>query len=58
MYPALHELEAENVLEMHKLVRTKEYSTENDGVARERIEDAMRQHLAVGLFLYGSLQHI
>ncbi|WP_336361428.1 helix-turn-helix transcriptional regulator [Haladaptatus sp. ZSTT2] len=58
VYPALHELEAENVLEMHKLVRTKEYSTENDGVARERIEDAMRQHLAVGLFLYGSLQHI
>ncbi|MFC6731471.1 MULTISPECIES: helix-turn-helix transcriptional regulator [unclassified Haladaptatus] len=58
VYPALHELEAAEVLEMHKLVRTKEYTIADDATARAQIERSMAQHLAIGLFLYGSLQHV
>ncbi|WP_338726935.1 hypothetical protein [Haladaptatus sp. DJG-WS-42] len=41
-----------------RLVRGEVRSDRTGHGAQERIEDAMRQHLAIGRFLYGSLQHI
>ncbi|MFB6171586.1 MAG: helix-turn-helix transcriptional regulator [Haloarculaceae archaeon] len=55
VYPRLHELEEEDLLEMHELVRTKEYHVDDREAAREEIAAAMRQHLAIGLFLQTAL---
>ena len=55
VYPRLHELEDESVLEMHELVRTKEYRIDDVGAARSRIEAAMCQHLALGFVFYSAL---
>jgi uncharacterized protein Yka (UPF0111/DUF47 family) len=35
-------------------VRTKEYRIDDDEDARDRIEEAMRQHLALGFFFYAA----
>lgn len=56
VYPRLHELEAENLLEMHELVRTKEYHLDDQAAARRRIDAAMRQHLILGLFFQAALE--
>ncbi|NLV08802.1 PadR family transcriptional regulator [Halomicrobium sp. HM KBTZ05] len=55
VYPRLHELDSEGLLEMHELVQTKQYSISDDPAARERIERAVYQHLAIGMFLHASL---
>ncbi|MFB6165786.1 MAG: helix-turn-helix transcriptional regulator [Haloarculaceae archaeon] len=55
VYPRLHDIEDDGVLSMHELVRTKEYSVDDADAARERIEQAMYHHLALGLFLHDSL---
>ena len=47
VYPRLHELEEEGLLEVQELVRTKEYRIADGERVRERIEGAMRQHLAL-----------
>lgn len=58
VYPRLHDIENEDVLSMHELVRTKEYSVDDGDAAKERIERAMYHHLALGLFLHDSLDEL
>lgn len=58
VYPRLHELDSEGLLEMHELVQTKQYSISDDPAARERIERAVYQHLAIGMFLHASLDDV
>lgn len=56
VYPRLHDLEEEDVLEMHELVRTKEYRLEDSAESRSRVEAAMCQHLALGFVFYSVLE--
>lgn len=58
VYPRLHELESAGVLSVHELVRTKEYTVADEERARELIERAMYQHLALGTVFRSSLEHI
>ena len=58
VYPRLHDLEAAGVLSVHELVRTKEYTIADAKRARERIERAMYQHLALGAVFRSSLERI
>lgn len=58
VYPRLHELEEQELLQMHELVRTKEYRLEDEEQVRERIERAMRQHLALGTFFKAALANV
>lgn len=58
VYPRLHDIESEDLLSMHELVRTKEYSVDDESAAREQVEDAMYHHLALGLFLHSSLDEL
>lgn len=58
VYPRLHDLDAEGPLARHDLVRTKQYVVDDDSAARERLESAMHQHLAVGLFLAAALDTV
>jgi hypothetical protein len=58
VYPRLHDLEEEGALEMHELVRTKEYRIDDADAARADIETAMRQHLALGFVFYSALQDL
>lgn len=56
VYPKLHEMAEADHLEVHELVRTKEYRLDNTETARQEVENAMRQHLALGLFLHATLE--
>lgn len=58
VYPRLHALDDAGVLAVHELVRTKEYRIADEGTAREEIESAMRQHLALGFVLYAALEEL
>jgi hypothetical protein len=58
VYPRLHDIEGDGVLAMHELVRTKEYSVDDDDAAKSQIERAMYHHLALGLFLHDSLDEL
>ena len=58
VYPRLHDIENDGTLAMHELVRTKEYSVDDDEAAKSRIERAMYHHLALGLFLHDSLEEL
>lgn len=58
VYPRLHELEEDDTLEMHELVRTKEYRIDDTEAARECIETEMRQHLALGFVFYSALEDL
>lgn len=58
VYPRLHDIEGDGVLAMHELVRTKEYSVDDDEAAKSQIERAMYHHLALGLFLHDSLDEL
>lgn len=58
VYPRLHDLEADDVLEMHELVRTKEYRIADREASRSRIEAAMAQHLALGFVFYSALEEL
>lgn len=58
VYPRLHELEETGVLEMHELVRTKEYRIEDLEETRDRVEEAMAQHLALGFVFYSALEEL
>jgi len=51
VYPRLHELDDEGVLDVHELVQTKQYGISDEHEGRTMIEEAMHQHLAVGTFL-------
>ena len=58
VYPRLHDLEDDDVLEMHELVRTKEYRIQDHEETRARIESAMTQHLALGFVFYAALEEL
>lgn len=58
VYPRLHDLEEDDVLEMHELVRTKEYRIEDHEETRARIEAAMTQHLTLGFVFYSALEEL
>lgn len=58
VYPRLHELDDEGVLEVHELVRTKEYRIADTAAAKAEVEAAMSQHLALGLVLYAALEEL
>lgn len=58
VYPRLHELEEQDVLEMHELVRTKEYRIDDLEETRARIESSMAQHLALGFVFYSALDEL
>jgi uncharacterized membrane protein len=58
VYPRLHQLEEEEILKMHKKVRTKEYSIDDDREVRETVERTMVQHLAFGFLLYSFLPRL
>lgn len=49
VYPTLHELDEEGILEMRELIQTKEYAVDDAEAARESLQEAMAQHLALGL---------
>ena len=56
VYPRLHDLEEDDTVTVHEMVRTKEYTVADAEGAAERVRDAMNQHLAVGLFLQRALE--
>ena len=58
IYPRLHELEEEGLLEVQELVRRKEYRIADGERVRERIEGAMRQHLALAAVFRNGLGRI
>lgn len=58
VYPRLHDLDEGDVLARHDLVQTKQYAIADESSAAETIEDAMYQHLAVGLFLHAALDAV
>ena len=58
VYPVLHDLKDDDVLSVHELVQTKEYSVEDADAACERIEEAMAQHLAFGLLFRRALEEL
>ena len=58
VYPTLHDLEADGVLEMHELVRTKEYRIADAEAAQDRIEQARKQHFALGTVFNRALEEI
>lgn len=58
VYPRLHELEDDGILEMHELVRTKEYRIDDRDETRARIESTMAQHLALGFVFYSALEEL
>lgn len=58
VYPALHELEQDETLEMFELVRSKEYRVEDRAAARAMVTDAARQFLALGAFFYLSAEDL
>ncbi|MEF8783084.1 MAG: PadR family transcriptional regulator [Haloarculaceae archaeon] len=58
VYPCLHDLESDGALARHNLVQTKQYAIRDEDAAAERMERAMYQHLAVGLFLQAALDAV
>lgn len=56
VYPELHELADGDALSVHERVRTKEYRIADDEAVRRQLEDTMREHLALGLFLRNLLE--
>lgn len=57
VYPRLHDLCDENVLEQRELVKTKEYTLDDATDAESTIANAARQHLALGMVLRATLEH-
>ncbi len=58
LYPQLHELEDEGLLQAQELVQTKEYCIDDEEALVEQITDAMEQHLALGLFFHAALEDL
>jgi len=56
LYPNLHELEDEGLLEAQELVRTKEYQVTDPSGVKNCIRTAMEQHLVLGLFFQAALE--
>ena len=58
VYPRLHDLEEEGLLEVHELVKTKKYSIADTEQARGRIERTLQHHIAIGSVFQASLDEI
>ena len=58
VYPQLHDLEEDGVLQVQELVRTKEYQVDDEDALVERVSAAMEQHLTLGLFLRAALAEL
>lgn len=56
VYPRLHELCDQEVLEQRELVKTKEYTLEDADAAHSSVAAAARQHLALGMILRAALE--
>jgi len=56
VYPRLHELCDEGVLEQRELVKTKEYTLDDASAAKGNVAAAARQHLALGMILRAALE--
>jgi DNA-binding PadR family transcriptional regulator len=56
VYPRLHELCDDGVLDRRELVRTKEYTISDPAQARATIAASARQHLALGLAFKAALK--
>jgi len=56
VYPRLHDLCDEGVLERRELVRTKEYTIADPASARATLAESARQHLALGLAFKAALE--
>lgn len=57
VYPRLHELCDEAILEQRELVKTKEYTLDDATAAETSVAAAARQHLALGMVLRAALEH-
>lgn len=58
LYPELHELEDEGLLQVQELVRTKEYRIDDEEALVEQVTAAAEQHLALGLFFHAALEEL
>jgi len=58
VYPRLHALESDGILEMHELVQTKQYAIDDGHEAERSIEKAMYEHLAMATFLQAALDEL
>jgi hypothetical protein len=58
VYPKLHELEEEDILQVQELVKTKEYRVEDTERMGNRVASAMKQHLALGLYYWSALDEL
>lgn len=58
VYPRLHDLDADGTLTRYDLVQTKQYDVADTDAVEGRLETAMHQHLAVGLFLAEALDAV
>ncbi len=58
VYPRLHDLEEEGLLEVHELVKTKKYSIADTERTRRRIEQTLQHHIAIGSVFRASLDEI
>ena len=57
VYPRLHDLCDEGVLEQRELVKTKEYTLADGEEAKADVAAAARQHLALGMVLRAALEN-
>ena len=57
VYPRLHELCDEGVLEQRELVKTKEYTLDDASSAEADVAAAAQQHLALGMVLRAALEN-
>ena len=55
VYPRLHDLEAAGLLEVHELVRTKEYRIADGPAVQRRIEATLKHHFALGAVFESAL---
>lgn len=58
VYPQLHELEEDGLLQKHEKVRTKEYRIADSEAVERTLQRTMWQHLATGYALYLGLNDI
>jgi hypothetical protein len=58
VYPRLHDLDEDGTLTRYDLVQTKQYDVADADAVESRLEAAMHQHLAVGLFLAEALDAV
>lgn len=58
VYPSLHDLDENDLLDIHELVQTKEYDIADTESVVEHLERAMRQHLVLGDLLQQAVAEI